>query len=93
VWRRPVGGMFVWIRLLGVDDARDFFESLKESNVVVMPGHVSLAEKTTYDGSTKFCPHIRISFSYIDANAIAEGIRRAAELYKSKYHSDKGYRT
>jgi kynurenine/2-aminoadipate aminotransferase len=85
VWRKPVGGMFVWIRLLHVDDAREFFDSLKESGVVVMPGHVSLAEKTDVDGNSKCCPHIRISFSYISAEAISEGIRRIAEEFRSRY--------
>lgn len=85
VWRTPVGGMFVWIKLIHVDDAREFFQSLKESGVVVMPGHVSLAEKTDADGNTKRCPHIRISFSYISAEAIGEGVRRIAEVYRRKY--------
>jgi len=85
VWRTPVGGMFVWIRLIHVDDAREFFQSLKESGVMVMPGHVSLAEKTDAKGNPKRCPHIRISFSYVSAEAIAEGVRRIAEVYKLKY--------
>ena len=83
VWRTPVGGMFVWIKLIHVDDARQFFQRLKESGVVVMPGHVSLAEKTDANGNTKLCPHIRISFSYVSAEAIGEGVRRIAEVYRS----------
>lgn len=84
-WRTPLGGMFVWIRLSHQKDAREFFQLLKEHGVVVMPGHVSLAEKTDADGNSKSCPHIRISFSYISADAIADGIRRIAETYRSRY--------
>lgn len=84
-WRTPVGGMFVWIRLLHHKDAREFFQRLKSTGVIVMPGHVSLAEKTDADGNTKFCPHIRISFSYISAEAIADGIRRIADTYRALY--------
>jgi kynurenine/2-aminoadipate aminotransferase len=85
VWHPPVGGMFVWIKLLHIEDAREFFQALKENGVVVMPGHVSLAEKTDSLGNNKSCPHIRISFSYISPEAIAEGIERAAEVYRKKF--------
>ena len=85
VWKAPVGGMFVWIRLCHLDDARQFFQCLKESGVVVMPGHVSLAEKFDANGTMKSCSHIRISFSYISAEEIREGIRRIAEEYRKLY--------
>lgn len=34
----PKAGMFLWIRLLGVDDSRSLRELFKQEKVVVVPG-------------------------------------------------------
>ncbi|GAB4818408.1 hypothetical protein N2152v2_005454 [Parachlorella kessleri] len=40
-WERPVAGMFMWAKLLGVEDAYDILPQLREAQVVVVPGRIA----------------------------------------------------
>lgn len=37
-WQPPAAGMFLWLRLLHVPDARTILDALKASGVVLIPG-------------------------------------------------------
>ena len=37
-WQPPAAGMFLWVRLLQIPDARSILDSLKDAGVVVVPG-------------------------------------------------------
>lgn len=37
-WQPPAAGMFLWLRLLGIPDARSILDALKDSGVVLVPG-------------------------------------------------------
>jgi hypothetical protein len=39
-WARPTGGMFLWVRLLGVADATEIWGELQRHKLVVLPGRV-----------------------------------------------------
>jgi DNA-binding transcriptional MocR family regulator len=80
VWKKPVGGMFLWLRILNVEDAMPIFMNLREKGIIVMPGYVSLVNKIDENGKAKKCPYIRISFSYAPEEAIEEGVRRISDI-------------
>lgn len=83
VWKKPVGGMFLWLQLVHVEDAMSAFLNLKKHGIIVMPGYVSLAEKKDEDGNAKKCPYIRISFSYASEESIRQGIERIHHILSS----------
>jgi kynurenine/2-aminoadipate aminotransferase len=39
-WRAPLAGMFLWVRLLGVEDAGEVWEDLVREGVEVLPGRI-----------------------------------------------------
>ena len=84
VWKKPVGGMFLWLRILDVEDAMPIFVKLREHGIVVMPGYVSLVEKVDSRGVAKKCPYIRISFSYASEDSIEQGVQRISSILSSK---------
>lgn len=83
VWKEPVGGMFLWLKLLHVEDAMPIFLNLREHGIIVMPGYVSLVEKNDDSGRAKHCPYIRISFSHASEESIEEGIQRISTILSS----------
>ena len=40
-WQAPAAGMFLWLRLLGVRDADDILDALRDAGVVIVPGEGS----------------------------------------------------
>lgn len=72
---RPNGGISLWIRFDNIDSG-DLIESLKDKNVLVLPGSRFLIN------GDKSC-HIRLCFSNISDEKIDVGIRRIAQTVKS----------
>ncbi|KAI3427091.1 hypothetical protein D9Q98_007030 [Chlorella vulgaris] len=79
-WREPEAGMFMWVRLLGVDDATDLLEAMLEAKVVVVPGRVCHPRGT--DPTFK-CPYIRVSFANPSAAECTEGILRLGTVLRN----------
>ncbi|MBB4912369.1 aminotransferase-like domain-containing protein [Actinophytocola algeriensis] len=78
-WTDPDGGMFVWVRLPGVDGAVDTTEVLKQAlahDVAFVPGAPFFA--TNPDTAT-----MRLSFTTNPPEDIAEGMRRLAAALTS----------
>ena len=49
-WQRPQAGMFIWLKLLGVQDVDDIARELVQANVMVLPGltaHLTLLQPST----------------------------------------------
>jgi len=41
-WTRPAAGMFLWLKLLTVQDADEILDNLKDAGVVIVPGMLRL---------------------------------------------------
>ncbi|KAI8473556.1 MAG: pyridoxal phosphate-dependent transferase [Monoraphidium minutum] len=39
-WRRPTGGMFMWLKLVGLDDSMELLEAGPAAKVAVVPGSI-----------------------------------------------------
>ncbi|EFN56794.1 hypothetical protein CHLNCDRAFT_144288 [Chlorella variabilis] len=79
-WREPRAGMFMWLRLLGVEDASDIQEELREARVVVVPGRA--CHPRASDPSFR-CPFVRVSFSHLPPEELEEGMRRLGAVLHS----------
>lgn len=78
-WNNPGGGMFLWLRIKGIDDTRSLVtKRCVDNNLVCAPGHVFMA-----DGN-KPCPYMRLSYSVCTAGQINEGISRLAKLIREE---------
>lgn len=78
-WNNPSGGMFLWLRVKGIDDARSLVtKRCVDNNLVCAPGYVFMA-----DGN-KPCPYMRLSFSLCSAEQIDMGISRLARLIREE---------
>lgn len=69
-WDAPKAGMFMWLRLSGMDtlDSAALVEAMREEQVIAVPASaVSIKEDR---------PFLRVSFSYGNPEQIDEGVRR-----------------
>eukprot|EP01105_Mastigella_eilhardi_P007547 TRINITY_DN189_c0_g1_i2.p1 TRINITY_DN189_c0_g1~~TRINITY_DN189_c0_g1_i2.p1 ORF type:complete len:402 (-),score=135.41 TRINITY_DN189_c0_g1_i2:258-1463(-) len=56
-WSKPAAGMFLWLRLTGVDDTKELIQTRAlEKKVLLLPGQL-------FDPSGKPSPYVRASFS------------------------------
>ena len=77
-WHAPKAGMFVWIKLLGVEDSSILVKTkCAEAKVLAIPG-----ESCVVDG--KPSPYIRCAFSTASDEDIDEALRRLSALLKQE---------
>ena len=69
-WSRPEGGYFLWLELGEGIDARDLLERAESVGVTFVPG-------ADFGGPPN---SLRLAFSFVGADAVAEGIARLASL-------------
>jgi DNA-binding transcriptional MocR family regulator len=75
-WRKPEGGMFIWLTLPEHIDGKDLLaRSIREARVAFVPGGAFFA-----DGSG--ANSIRLSFSLAEPDAIETGISRLGRLLR-----------
>jgi DNA-binding transcriptional MocR family regulator len=75
-WRKPEGGMFIWLTLPEYVDGKDLLaRSIREARVAFVPGGAFFA-----DGSG--ANSIRLSFSLAEPDAIETGISRLGRLLR-----------
>ena len=87
-WTPPSAGMFLWVRLLGVEDAAEVWAALREAKVVVCPGSVMRccppgavsAVGAAAPAGPLASPFLRISFSCASEAELAEGIARLGHV-------------
>ncbi len=76
-WTRPEGGFFVWVELPEFLDAGSLLAEAVEHGVTFVPGSAFYP-----DGRGRNC--MRLAFCYAEPEAIAEGIRRLAEVIEDR---------
>jgi len=69
---RPVGGMFLWLRIPGIDAASVLPAALDEG-VAFVPGAAFAVHRDLRD-------HLRLSFATVDSDQFAEAVRRLAHV-------------
>ncbi|ESO02291.1 hypothetical protein HELRODRAFT_65967, partial [Helobdella robusta] len=77
-WHEPVAGMFLWMRLLGMNDTKKIEQKAKEKKVLFVPGCAF------YPDDTLQSSFVRASFSMSTPSEIDEGFKRLAELIKEE---------
>eukprot|EP00887_Chlorella_sp_A99_P007988 scaffold12.g7988.t1 len=80
-WAAPTAGMFLWVRLLDVEDAGAVWQELCDAGVVVMPGKPMhwRCEDPTFRS-----PYIRIAYSHASDDAMAEALRRLGAVLRRR---------
>ena len=76
-WTRPDGGFFVWVELPPYVDCSSMLAEAVEHGVTFVPGDGFFP-----DGRGRNC--MRLAFCYAEPVAIAEGIRRLAEVIEDR---------
>jgi 2-aminoadipate transaminase len=76
-WTRPEGGFFVWVELPLYVDCASMLAEAVEHGVTFVPGDGFFP-----DGRGRNC--MRLAFCYAEPSAIAEGIRRLAEVIEDR---------
>ena len=82
-WSLPEGGMFLWIKVEGVEDTWDMImeEGLRR-NIMLVPGRVFVPRKE--DGSRATSPYVRASYSLAPVDKFDEAFRRLAQLIREE---------
>lgn len=85
-WNVPNGGMFIWLRVKGIDDTYDLaMKECMEKCLLVVPGH-SFYLKDNDDGN---CVYIRLSFSIPSIEEMDVGCALLADVIKKATHQGK----
>lgn len=75
-WNTPTAGMFLWIKLLGVEDS---FSLIKDKavaeKVILVPG-------SSFIGGGEKTPYVRASYSTANEEQMDQGLKRLANLVK-----------
>uniref|UniRef100_A0A1A8GU51 Aminoadipate aminotransferase n=1 Tax=Nothobranchius korthausae TaxID=1143690 RepID=A0A1A8GU51_9TELE len=76
-WHSPSAGMFLWMKLKGVDDTQQLImEKALEKEVLLVPGGVFMIN------SGEPCPYVRAAFSLSTPEQIDEAFRRLSLLIR-----------
>lgn len=77
----PKAGMFVWLRLLGVEDSASLIrDKAREKKVLMVPGTACYP-----GGGTAVSPHVRAAFSTASPEDMDEALRRLAECIREAH--------
>ncbi|KAF4523134.1 hypothetical protein B566_EDAN003149 [Ephemera danica] len=78
-WNTPAGGMFLWLRILGVRDVWDMvMERGLRKDVMLVPGHAFMADPS------QPCAFIRLSYSIAPLDQIDKAFGRTADLIREE---------
>ncbi len=80
--QRPLGGGHLWLSFNGQFDERALYEEAVRQGVTFLPGAAMMAERPR--GA-----HARISFGYLDAPELREGVRRLAAAVRAVGRADR----
>ncbi len=72
-YKRPKGGLVVWCNLVQNLSERKVCKYIEDKNVIVMPGWIF------YDDNPERSGHVRLCFSNVSDEEIAEGVKRIGE--------------
>jgi len=78
-WNVPQGGMFLWMKILGLADTHPMImkRALKK-DVILLPGREFMTDPS------KPCPYVRAAFSLATPENIDRGFRNLAELIREE---------
>eukprot|EP00041_Stephanoeca_diplocostata_P017690 m.362289 g.362289 ORF g.362289 m.362289 type:complete len:469 (-) comp20786_c1_seq2:868-2274(-) len=80
-WHAPDAGMFVWIKLLGVEDSRALIaDKAVAAKVLLVPG---IAFTPVERGATTTSPYVRAAYSTATLADMDEALRRLGELLRT----------
>nr|CAB3219594.1 kynurenine/alpha-aminoadipate aminotransferase, mitochondrial-like [Phallusia mammillata] len=78
-WNEPEGGMFLWMKLIGIEDTTKLIqEKAMEKKVLLLPGSVFNVEEGK---ASSYC---RVSFSFASDEKMDEAFRRLAALLEEE---------
>lgn len=81
-WNAPDAGMFIWMKLLGVDDAQELIETKAvESGVLLVPGSVFLP-------NPRQSPYVRAAYSTASPQDMDTALERLAFLLEGNESSN-----
>ncbi|XP_078450661.1 kynurenine/alpha-aminoadipate aminotransferase, mitochondrial isoform X2 [Lampetra planeri] len=87
-WDSPQAGMFLWIKLLGVENSRDLImKKALAKEVLFVPG------ADFYPGLDAVSSHLRASFSITSPKLIDTGLQRLAELVRDEVQQELAFST
>ncbi len=76
-WTEPIGGMFIWVTLPGIDTSEVVQKALHEKKVAYVHGRAFYPPGFKELGKNS----MRLNFSYPSFEEIEEGVRRLGELF------------
>ena len=76
-WTRPEGGLFLWVSLPPQIDTDELFFEAIEHKVAFVPGE-------QFYGENPESNHMRINFSFVSKEKLAEAVQRLAECIRKK---------
>lgn len=80
-WSRPDGGFYIWVTLgADMDTERLLPEATRAGKVAYVPGPAFY-----HDGSGR--RHLRLSYSFVDNDQIAQGIERLGRIVDRRHNS------
>ncbi len=82
-WKRPEGGMFIWVTLPEYINTREMFEKALQKNVAYVVGDAFYVENEGYNT-------MRLNFSHSSEEEIKEGIERLGKVIKQEISEKKG---
>lgn len=75
-WDVPTGGMFLWLKLIGVEDTyKLIMEEAQKKEVLFVPGNAFMSTDDP-------CPYVRAAFSQCSSENIYVAFERLAELVR-----------
>lgn len=83
-WNEPTAGMFLWIKLKGIEDTKYLIEEkAQKKEVLLVPGYAFMPDPT------KPCPYVRASYSLATPEQMDKAFERLAELIKEEMPKEK----
>ena len=76
-WTRPEGGLFLWVTVPDHIDTDELFFEAIEHKVAFVPGALFYGERPERN-------HMRINFSFVSKEKLAEAVERLAECIKNR---------
>jgi 2-aminoadipate transaminase len=76
-WTRPEGGLFLWVSVPAHIDTEELFFEAIEQKVAFVPGEQFYGENPEHN-------HMRINFSFVPKEQLAEAVRRLAACIRKR---------
>jgi DNA-binding transcriptional MocR family regulator len=89
-WAVPRAGMFLWVRLVGVEDAGEVWQELRRAKVVCCPGGVMHCSGGRAGERAAPSPFLRISYSAASEAELEEGFARLGRVLRQRRASSCG---